>query len=158
MNSANHYAPKMRWRRYVKLSATFIFVVLLIRGCNEKGNALKSLGFQVDDSSIAINEEPQNLKGAQLYVKANLTMAQAKALRKTFVALPPSGVNFYATTKDMPLLEGNDEWQPQSVKKYWVGNFGKVDYLNSLYNCKYLFDISQQNRVVLYVYGITFDD
>jgi len=98
---------------------------------------------------------PWNLKGEQMFIKANLTLAEAETLRKTFAS--QTAPEAFYTPKELQSHLSDPQWKPSLVKKSWDGSFEKTD-LGSLYHCQYIFDIEDSNKIALYFYAITFDD
>lgn len=126
-------------------------------------------GFSVSDSSVVLNISDPNLKGEQRYLKAELTAIEAKKLRKAFARA--GGLSSQITTqpKHLPLNPhrskepdlmsglGNPEWNPDLVKQGWSGIFRQQER-SSVFLCSYVMDTKNPEKVVLYFYGITFDD
>src|SRR5690606_1125189 len=104
------------------LKSVFAFcAIFILHGCGN-GNLVSGSGFPLPRSAVILNYNPVNLIYDEHYIKAKLTMTQAKALHKAFLAQPKS--KYLASSivpNDLPLIAGNKQWNPLSVKKYWSG-------------------------------------
>jgi hypothetical protein len=128
-------------------------VGLLLRGCGN-GNLVSDSGFPLPRSAVVINYSPMNLIYDENYIKAKLTMAQAKSLRQAFLKQPRSKyLSASIRPKDIPVIAGNKQWNPLSVKKYWSGSFDSGQGKDAYY-CQYIFDIQNPSSVILYFHGI----
>jgi hypothetical protein len=150
--------PK-RAKRIFCATAIIIMGVLWFRGSGNHSNSLAQWGFPVSNFNVVLDEAPWNLKGEERLVKVNLTSAQAKALRKAFTAqAAPQTLSLSFSPKQLQLKSANPQWRPDLVKQSWQGSFEKNDGVNSIFYCQYIFDIKNPNKIVLYFYGITFDN
>ena len=134
-------------------SVIALCAILPLHGCGNS-NLVSDSGFPLPSSTVIINYNPANLIYDEHYIKAKLTMAQAKALHKSFSAQPKS--KYLASSivpKDLPLIAGNKQWNPLSVKKYWSGSFDIGKGQDASY-CQYIFDIQNPSSVILYFHGI----
>jgi len=142
---------------WTRILVAAVATIVLIHGGGSNRNTLSRMGFPANNINIAVDENPWNLKGKERFVKASLTLAQARVLRKAFRAqLPAREFEQSTTPKDIQPLAGNSQWSPQKVKKYWGGRFQKKEG-NSTFHCRYIFDTSNLNNIVLYFYAVTFD-
>jgi hypothetical protein len=128
--------------------------ILPLHGCGNS-NLVSDSGFPLPNSAVIINYNPANLIYDEHYIKANLTMAQAKALYKSFLAQPKSKyLDSSIMPKDLPLIPGNKQWNPLSVKKYWSGSFA-IGKGQDAYYCQYSFDAKYASSVILYFHGVS---
>ena len=137
------------------LKSVFAFcVIFMLHGCGN-GNLVSDSGFPLPRSAVIINYNPENLIYDEHYIKAKLTMAQAKALYKSFSAQPKS--KYLASSiapKELPPIADNKQWNPLSAKKYWSGSFD-IGTGPGAYYCQYILDIQNASSVILYFHGVS---
>ncbi len=128
-------------------------VLLSLQGCGNN-NLVSSSGLPLPRSTVTINYNPTNLIYDEHYIKAQLTMAQVKALRQSFLKQPKSKyLSSSITPKDIPMIAGNKQWNPLAVGKYWSGSFD-IGQGKDAYYCQYIFDIQNPSSVTLYFHGV----